>query len=485
MTLFKDYINLIPKEKIIQEYITNNKSWQECLVIFNIGSTMFSRLLHYYEIKKPKDLHTQNIKKVKLERYGDENYNNSEQTKKTNIEKYGVDNQFKRQDLMEEVRAKNLKKYGSKNNIYKNLQTRIENSGSLENSYKSQIVKTRQTVLEKYGVDWAAKSDLVKNNIRESLKETFNEKYNCDNYWTSSDAKRSNGSKNSYANLTFEQLLKDNNIDYEKEFLLENRWYDFKVGNFLIEINPSATHNSTWSPWCKDKGLDKHYHADKTDLAATNGYHCIHIWDWDDPTKIVNTFLKKKEVVRAHNCEVKIVPVEDEVNFLNQYHFQGYTKSKIALGLYYNNELSMIMTFGAPRYSKKYQWELIRVCSSKSIMGGSEKLFKYFIDNYTPNTVVSYCDLSKFDGNIYTKLKFKKVSKAIGRHWYNLKLQDHITDKLLFKRGFDALLGKTFGYYGTGSSNEELMRQHGFVEIYDCGQATYIWENKDLKTINN
>ena len=146
---------------------------------------------------------------------------------------------------METVRAKNLKLYGSKNNIYKNLQTRVTNAGSLENSYKEQIIKTRQTCLQKYGVDWAAKAEIVKASIRDSLKETFNDKYNCDNYWTSLEAKRSNGSKNSHANLNFEQALKDNHIIYQKEFLLDNRWYDFKVNNILIEINPTATHNAT------------------------------------------------------------------------------------------------------------------------------------------------------------------------------------------------------------------------------------------------
>lgn len=42
-------------------------------------------------------------------------------------------------------------------------------------------------------------------------------------------------------------------------------------------------------------------------------------------------------------------------------------------------------------------------------------------------------------------------------------------------RGFDQLLGKTFGVFGRGTSNEELMLSHGFVEIYDAGQATYIF----------
>lgn len=56
-----------------------------------------------------------------------------------------------------------------------------------------------------------------------------------------------------------------------------------------------------------------------------------------------------------------------------------------------------------------------------------------------------------------------------------MKLNDHITDRLLFKRGFDNLFGDVFGRFEAGTSNEELMLQHGFVEIYDAGQATYAW----------
>ena len=135
------------------------------------------------------------------------------------------------------------------------------------------------------------------------------------------------------------------------------------------------------------------------------------------------------------------------------------------------------MTFGKSRYSKKYSIELLRLCSNSKVIGGANKLFKYYIENYKPNSIVSYCDLAKFEGNVYKELGFKKSSRAISRHWYNIKLNDHITDRLLFKRGFDNLFGDIFGRYGAGTSNELLMLQHGFVEIYDCGQATYIWKS--------
>lgn len=477
MVTYKDYLNVITEESLKQHYDKENRTLSEACDYFKVSQAIFLRVLKYYNFHKSKESHTAQIKKSKLEKYGDANYNNQEQRAKTNIEKYGVDNQFKRQDMMDDIRKANEEKYGSKNNIYKNLKTREENSGSVHESYINQIEKTRQTNLEKYGVDWAAKSDIVKDHIKESVKETFQEKYGCDSYWSSPEAKRSNGSKNSRANLHFEELLKEHNIKYEKEFLLENRYYDFKVNNILIEINPTATHNVDWSPWRVDKGIDKHYHAEKTDLALKNRYRCIHIWDWDDDEKIITTLLSPRESIGARKCNIKIVNKEDEIDFLNKYHFQGYTKSDIALGLYESNTLVMLMTFGKARYSKKHKIELIRLCSCKNIMGGAEKLFKYYIDTYKPESIVSYCDLSKFEGDVYKKLGFKKQGRSISRHWYNIKLNDHITDKLLFKRGFDSLLGNVFGFYGKGSSNERLMLEHGFVEIYDAGQATYIWSN--------
>ena len=53
-----------------------------------------------------------------------------------------------------------------------------------------------------------------------------------------------------------------------------------------------------------------------------------------------------------------------------------------------------------------------------------------------------------------------------------MNTKQHITDNLLRQRGFDQLF-KTD--YGKGISNEELMLNAKFVEIYDCGQSTYIY----------
>ena len=261
-------------------------------------------------------------------------------------------------------------------------------------------------------------------------------------------------------------LLDGAGINYILNYSLGTFQYDFKIDNILIEINPYSTHSS--------KQIEKDYHLRKSKVAKENGYHCIHVWDWDNIDAIINLLKRKEESIGARKCIVKEVSIKEAKLFLNKYHIQGYAKDDIRLGLYHKDELVSIMTFGKPRYNKNFEYELVRYCSSVNITGGSSKLFKHFLNMYNPKSICSYCDLSKFKGETYSLLGFKLRSisnPAI--HWYNG--HRHITDNLLRQRGFDNLFNTS---YGKGTSNRDLMLSHGFVEVYDCGQATYEYYNE-------
>lgn len=159
--------------------------------------------------------------------------------------------------------------------------------------------------------------------------------------------------------------------------------------------------------------------------------------------------------------------------FLNAYHLQNTCKGQtIRYGLYKSEILVQLMTFGKPRYNKKYELELLRLCSHKDykIVGGAEKIFKYIVNIYKPKSIISYCDNSKFSGDVYKRLGFKKQVSPPSKHWYNAKTKQNITDNLLRQRGFDQLFGTN---YGKGTSNEELMLEYGFLPVYDCGQNAY------------
>lgn len=407
---FESIISNIDKEQFINDYITLNKPRSYMRTKYNIPSDyMMDKIVKEFQCKKSK----QQSCKLGLN---------------TKCLTYPVDNM---------------------NNWQKGHATRIQNFGSIEESYRQGKIKQKETMLSKYGTECLFNSPEILSHRK----------------------KRDTGPNNKFKNL-----LIQNGLEFEQEFVIESKSYDFKVGSNLIEINPTITHNAFKLPYPPYKGLTKEYHQLKSALAEKHGYRCIQVWEWEDTNKILN-LLVSRPTVYARKCEVRKVPNIETNEFLDKFHFQGKSRSDVQLGLYYEGDLVSVMTFGKPRYNKNYEYELIRYCSSYNVIGGSSKLFKHFINEYNPHSIISYCDRSKFSGSTYLKLGFTYSKCSLGRHWYHSKLGIHITDNLLRQHGFDQLLGKYFGTYGKGTSNEELMYNNGFLDVYDCGQAVYIWKN--------
>ena len=454
-------------------------------------------------------------KLTKLERYGSSGFNNIEKRKQTCLDKYGDEN-YSNRELFKQVANSKTKEEKAEINYKrsKSLKNYIENLSEKQRfeRYKNTIGKadrqkvaniTKQNNLQRYGVTCTTKLDQTK----DKMISTNLERYGVPYYCMTDKCRLSIGGNTALSkpNLEFATLLKEKDIKYEQEFPLTgkiekknkkivfmedrltkedidytedfklvNYSYDFKVGTNLIEIDPWITHNSTVSPFGTPK--DRDYHFNKSELARKEGFRCIHVFDWDNVGKVVN-LLKERPRVYARKCEIKeIVDKKYIKKFIDDVHLQGYANCTIAIGLFYKNDLVSIMTFGKPRYNRKYEYELVRYCSSYNVVGGAEKIFSHFIKMYNPKSIISYCDLSKFVGDTYEKLGFQFKSVGVSRHWYHPKLEKHITDNFLRQRGFDQLFGDLFGRYGKGTSNDYLMREHGFVEIYDAGQATYIWE---------
>ena len=476
-------ISIEDKVKLLTTQVT--KEQLQCMIdnhtlayirkLFKIGDKTLFTLLDYYEIDLTKERKQKLTKKTNLEKYGTEfvtqnkevkekskqtclskygtefsfqSENNKKKSKQTSLLKYGTEFPVQSKEVQQKIKTSYIEHFGSIQNAYqyidqKSKQTRIERSGSLSNSYKLGIEKQSQVIQEKYGVAYAC--------MRPEARCFTN---------------------NSKPNIQFENLLIQNDIEFKREFPLEKYSYDFKVDNNLIEIDPSTTHNSTWGLFNNPK--NKNYHFEKSRIARENNYRCIHIFDWDDEDKIIRLLKSNYEKIYARSCQIKEVNKEDCDKFLNVHHLQNTCNNQqIRLGLYYNDELVSIMTFGKPRYNKNYQYELLRYCSNSKMVGGSEKLFSHFVKTYNPDSIISYCDLSKFSGQLYGKLGFKLLDSKVSKHWYNLKTKQHVTDNLLNQRGFDQLFGTDFG---KSFSNKELMLNNNFVEIYDAGQASYVYK---------
>lgn len=375
--------------------------------------------------------------------------------KQTNLNRYGVENTY--QNNVDKIKQTKLEKYKDENynNTDKQQATMLKRY-SVKCGYNTGIAE--ETIIKRYGAKGSAS-----NKIKEKMKQTNLEKYGVPYFCMREECYSKNGFTVSKANQRISEILTNNSIQNELEFHIDNKSYDIHIinTNILIEINPTYTHNSTNVVWFHNSNrepITKDYHYNKTLLAKNNNYRCIHLWDWDDIDKIIN-LLRPKQKLYARKCEMKEVNKKDCNEFLNKYHLQNSCKGQdIRLGLYYKNELIQIMTFGKPRYNKSYEYELLRLCTKPeySIIGGSERLFYYFIKNYNPLSIISYCDNSKFNGEVYSKLGFKlKDFGQPAKHWYNGNR--HITDNLLRQRGFDQLFNEN---YGKGTSNEQLMLEH-------------------------
>ena len=261
--------------------------------------------------------------------------------------------------------------------------------------------------------------------------------------------------------------LNVNNIFFNKTFKEEKekiKYFELdiylKSFNLGIEINGNYWHSSFKKTYS--------YHQDKSLFFKNKDIKVLHIfeYEWNDFNKqnIIKNIIKSKlgifdKKIYARQCEIKEIDNIVYKNFCNKNHLQGYEGAKIKLGLYYKEELVQVMSFSSPRFTDKYEWEIIRECSKLGycILGGKERLWKYFIRNYNSNSVISYCDFSKFSGDSYLKLGFENIRlNKPGFVWFDLN---------------------TGGVFSRSPNKHKEMKDK-YIQIYDAGQLVFVWNKK-------
>lgn len=312
--------------------------------------------------------------------------------------------------------------------------------------------------------------------IQQKIIATNIEHYGVPYYCMTDACKQANQKVVSKPNITLHKKLLQLNIENELEYVLGKFSFDIRAGKYLIEVDPAYTHSCTTAS-VFDKPKPKTYHQTKTIIANSNNFECIHMFEWDDEDKIIDIINPNKTRVYARNCAIKELTKEEANSFLTTHHLQGTLRMQpIRYGLFYNSELVQVMTFGKPRYNKNYEYELLRLCSKQGVyvVGGAEKLFTHFIRTHNPTSIISYCDNSKFNGDVYLRLgfRFSHLTQP-SVHWYNRRTKQHITDQLLRQHGADRLIGTNFG---KGTNNQQILLDNGFVGIADCGQKVYEWK---------
>ena len=278
--------------------------------------------------------------------------------------------------------------------------------------------------------------------------------------------------KNILIDNDIEFIHSDRNVinPHEVDFLL-------KKNKIAIEVNGLYWHSSQF--------IDKNYHLDKTLKCLEKDIQLLHFWDYEINNKfdIVSSMIlshcNKLDKIYARKCEIKEIKDNKLVNnFLENNHLQGKCSSSIKLGLYFNDELVSLMTFGKPRFNKKHQWELIRFCNKKyiTVIGGASKLFKYFIKNYLDNnsSIISYANYRYSNGNLYEKLNFQKTGISKPSYFYTGKKK--FTRYEAQKHKLKSILGKD--NFDENKTEMENMENNGYHRVYDCGNLIYVYTKK-------
>jgi hypothetical protein len=440
--------------------------------------------------------------------------------KKTSLEKYGVDNASKNDIIKNKIKKTNLEKYGVKYSIQseevknKIKKTNLEKYG-VEYSIQSEEVKNK--IKETYGVEYISQSNIIKNKIRNRYlinrnnyyKDFFNKsEYDFISYETDELIFRhkicgdifnidiNNYHNRNYSNnslctkcypISENKSIKERKIinwlnEHKIEFIesdkniLKPKHLDIYIPsyNLAIEFNGLYHHSEIFK--------DKNYHLEKSLKCQEKGIQLLHIWEdeWVYKKDIVKSIILNKlglikEKIYARQCEIRVVDNSKLVRkFLDENHIQGYSQSSIKLGLFYQNELVSLMTFGYRHTNSKKEFELIRFCNriNLNVIGSASKLFNYFKQNYHFNELISYSDFRLFDGSMYQTLGFTKQHLSKPDYFWckdiERKHRFNFNKQKLIKEGYDP-----------NKTEVEIMYERGYYRIFGCGQYRWIFKNNE------
>ena len=249
---------------------------------------------------------------------------------------------------------------------------------------------------------------------------------------------------------------------------------DHKLG---IEFNGLYYHS--------DKFKDKNYHLIKTELCEKEGIQLLHVFEdeWVNKKDIVKSIIKSKlgiigEKIFARKCAIREISDNKTIkNFLETNHLQGFIGSNVKIGLFYDDDLVSLMTFGMKRVAlgnrigKNNEYEMFRFCNklNTQVIGGASKLLKYFIKNYRPKLILTFADRRYSDGKLYQKLGFEPIGYTKPNYYY---FNPNNTIKKFHRFGFrkNVLVEEGFD---PNKTEHEIMLERGYLRIYDSGNIKF------------
>ena len=473
--LSRDYIKYpftkyytIPKEELEYLYKSKNLTMEIIAQILNTTKFKIQADLKKYGINKSA-LEARQSQKIHYNAIGLKHHTQTdefkEKYKQAMLEKHGVDNYSKTEEFKEKYKQIMLEKHGVDNyfRIFdeKGRKNRTNNHITDENY----DIITSKEKLEEMEKNYSTASEMasvlgITKDYLYVLFNKFNINYNFEKKYSS------------YKKELREYLPAG---EYNKKVLGKEIDIFFPSKNIGIEFNGNYLHSEL------NKSMN--YHKNKSKYFADNGIFIYHIfeYEWNDAQKkkiiisqLNNLLNQNTNKIYARKCAIKKIDKKIKSNFLNQNHIQGNDRCNCCYGLFYNDELVEVMTFSKPKFNNHYEWELSR-CASKlgyNIVGGASKLFKHFVKEYNPKSIISYSDIAKTKGGLYEKLGFICALETRPNYVWCKGRQ------ILLK---SQTRKSKLTNYDQSKSESEILHSLKYYKIYNCGLKQWVWKSENLK----
>lgn len=519
------------QENLYQKYIVENLSRNECACLFDCSETKIKKELHNYGIKKDLKQIAAVRAKNNIEKYGVKSPCQLKEIAQKVSDTKKAWTKEQKEHMVISLKNTMTEKYYVENasylnsNYFKNID-KVErqalakkSAATFKKNYTKDIsLKRKQTCIKKYGVDDYNKSDMAKQRFLEknpnydiiNSKELLTQKIleldsptiydicNVLGYSYSVVFKAiQNFNLNDMVKKAYSQtnvywhdlILKELGVDMKYEgaiFLNKHSKVDLydDVRKIAIDINPTATHNTQFNPFHPEhkSHIGTMYHFNRAKEAEAAGWLLYQIFDWDDEVKVIRqlkSIFGLNPKVYARKCEVRKIEKSVANSFFDRWHSQDRAESIVNYGIYYQDALVAVMSFGRARFNKMAQYELIRYAGSDiNVVGGASKLLKAFIKDYNPKSILTYSDYAKGHGKVYEKIGFKFVGFAGLTALY----------APLNKQGIAYKTQKASREYkknGNGfASCKEYFNSKNWYRINDANNKIWIWESSGYNSEN-
>lgn len=460
------------------------------------------------------------VKKTNVDRYGVEHIFQSEETKakirETNLERYGVPAPLMNEEVKSKAKKTSLKRYGTERPIQsEEVQARV-NASNTERygaawtlSTDAVREKSKATNLAKRGVMWPTQDP----EVRDKIRKTNLDRYGVENVFQAPEfitKAKLTYAKNLLAGAHdgHRKVSKLNRALAEaiaEEFRLEltaltfeaplgSRQFDLGIGDLLIDLNPTVSHNMArpfrcavtgCAPGCADHtAIPSSYHFERASAAQAAGLSLVQLYDWDSRESTIRLLAGRLERgwIKHSARKLTLAKISSTTanKFLASNHIQGGVRGQThCYGLMQGAELLAVATFGKSRFGAKAGWEFLRYAVQRGylIRGGVDRFWRAFQRDAQPNSVISYVSYDHTTAPLIFlhRLGFQEM-KPTGPSVAWSKGTNRIYNNSLLSQGADRLLGTNYGRPEVcGMRNDEIMLTDGWLPVSTSGNRVFLW----------